>query len=152
VSSVPIRILLGDGSPAALQNVRAFLEHEGFEVLATSSDRHELVDQAVNLRPTVVILDDAMPRARVLAAAREILNLCHETQLILLAQEASEKEIIEAFQAGIRGYVMNADAAPDLARAIREVSCGRPFLSHGASRRLAQAYVPPAPIPPPVPK
>ena len=140
--SVPIRIVLGEGNPAGFQHLRAFLEREGFDVLGTASDSNELVDLAVSLQPAVVILDRALPRAGALKAARQILNLCRETQVILLTPHAAKRQILAAFRAGVRGYVEKADTTPDLARAIRDVSRGRLFLSSGASRTLTEAYLP----------
>jgi DNA-binding NarL/FixJ family response regulator len=150
MSSVPITILLGEGKPEGLQHVRAFLGREGFDVVGAASDSDELVDLAVSLRPAVVILDDVMPRESALTAAREILSLCRETQVILLTPHGAGAQILTAFRAGIRGYVLEADTTPDLARAIREVSRGRLFLSPGAGRRLTAEYLPQAAAPAPV--
>jgi DNA-binding NarL/FixJ family response regulator len=61
---------------------------------------------------------------------------------MLLSGRADEDQIIAAFRAGIRGYVVRADAPATLVRAIREVTGGRFFLSPGASRVLAQEYLP----------
>lgn len=143
-------ILLGDGTPPGLHDVRAFLEREGFEILGETGDGPELVQLAVGLRPALVIFDDSTPRMSALEAAHEILDLCRETRVILLSSGADEDEIVAAFRAGVRGYVVRADAQATLVRAIREVTGGRIFLSPGASRVLAQEWLPPTDSPPPV--
>ena len=147
---MPIGILLGGGNPPGLDDLRAFLEGEGFDVLGEASDGHEVVALAVSLRPAVVILDSSMPRASAVEAAREILKLCPETRVMLLSRRADEDQIIAAFRAGVRGYVVRADAPATLVRAIREVTDGRFFLSPGASRVLAQAFLPQTVSPLPV--
>ena len=139
---MPMGILLGDGNPPGFHIVRALLEREGFEILGEASDGPELVQMAVSLRPAVVIFDCSISRMSALKATHEILDLCRETQVMLLSCRADEDQVIAAFRAGIRGYVVRADAPATLVRAIREVTGGRFFLSPGASRVLAQEYLP----------
>ena len=139
---MPIAILLGDGTPPGLRDVRALLEREGFEILGEASDLRELVELAVSLRPAVVIFDCSLSRMSALKATREILDLCRETRVMLLSRRADEDQVIAAFRAGVRGYVVRADAPATLVRAIRAVTGGHFFLSPGASRVLAQEYLP----------
>ena len=139
---MPIGILLGGGNPPGLHIERALLEREGFEILGEASDLRELVVLAVSLRPAVVIFDCSISRMSALKATHEILDLCRETQVMLLSCRADEDQVIAAFRAGVRGYVVRADAPATLVRAIRAVTGGHFFLSPGASRVLAQEYLP----------
>jgi DNA-binding NarL/FixJ family response regulator len=128
------RILLADDAPAVRQVVRALLEQEGFEVIAEAENGQEAVRLAQALRPDVAILDLSMPVLNGLEAAREIQQACPRTHQILLTVCTEEHHIVAALRAGIRGYVVKAEAPEALARAIQEVSRGGVFLSPSASR------------------
>ena len=147
---MPSGILLGGGNPPGLDDLRAFLEGEGFDVLGEASDGHEVVALAVSLRPAVVILDSSMPRASAVEAAREILKLCPETRVVLVSPDAAGDEVIAAFRAGIRGCIAEADTTATLLRAIRDVADGHFFLSPCACRGITEAYLPQAVPPAPV--
>ncbi len=135
-----LRILLADDAPAVRQGVKGLLEREGFAVVGEATDGHEAVRLAQALSPDVAILDLSMPRLNGLDAAREIQQVCPWTHLILLTVSTEEHQIVSALQAGIQGYVVKAEAPEDLARAIREVSRGRIFLSPSASRVVIAVY------------
>jgi len=145
-SREPIRVLFGDGSLAGLRDILAVVDREGFDVVGNNRDRRELAALAFKLRPAVVVLDDAMPLESTLLVAREILRVDGRALLVLLARRAAEPEIVAAFRAGIKGYVLKADTRPELGRAIREVSRGGLFLSTGAGRGLTASYVDKAPM------
>lgn len=134
------RILLADDVPAIRQVVRALLEQEGFEVIGEAGNGQEAVRLAQALCPDVAILDLSMPELNGLEAAREIQQACPRTHQILLTVCTEEHHIVAALRAGIRGYVVKAEAPEALARAIAEVSRGGTFLSPTASRVAVDAY------------
>lgn len=122
-----MRILLADDAPVVRQGVRALLEREGFEIVGEATDGHEAVRLAQALHPDVAILDLSMPHLNGLDAAREIHQVCPRIHLIVLSVHTDEHLIVRAFWVGIRGYVVKARAAEDLAWAVEEVSRGRTF-------------------------
>jgi len=138
----PIRVLLGEGTGETLSGLRSLLVQEGFEVVGTSRHFRDVVGLAARLRPSVVILDDARPVEYALSVAREIVSVSCESQLLLLSGHAAESEIVAAVRAGIRAYVLRADATAEIGRAIRDVSRGGLFLSAGAGRGLAAKFLP----------
>lgn len=144
---MPLRILLADDSPAVRQGVKQLLQREGFEIVGEATDGDEAVRLALALDPDVAILDLSMPQLSGVDAAREIHQVCPRTHVILLTMHTEEHHIITALRAGIRGYVVKAEATEDLVRAIGEVSRGRIFVSPGAARAIIDAYL--AQDPPP---
>jgi two-component system response regulator NreC len=100
----------------------------GVQGILKSSPEWELCGQAVNgrdavrltgeLRPDVVILDVSMPEMTGIEAASIIAERFPETRVMLLTLHSSPEMIRNAFRAGVRGYVMKADAEEDLLRAL----------------------------------
>ena len=134
-----MRILLADDHPMFRQGLRALLEREGFEVVGEASDGHEAVRLARNLEPNVAVLDVGMPLLNGIDAAREIHRRVPRTQVVLLTMFEEDAFALEALRAGVRGYVLKAQAAADLVGAIREVVRGAIYLSPGISEAVVNA-------------
>jgi DNA-binding NarL/FixJ family response regulator len=135
------RILLADDHPMFRQGLKLLLEKEGFEVVAESADGHDAVAQARHLKPDIAVLDVGMPLLNGIDAARQINRQAPETQAILLTMYEEEAYVLEALRAGVRGYVLKAQASADLLSAIREVLRGAVYLSPGISETVVDAYM-----------
>ena len=145
---MPLRILLADDHPVVRQGFRALLEREGFEVVGEASDGREAARLAQALRPDLAVLDIAMPMLNGVDAAREVLKASPQTKPILLTVHTEDQYILEALEAGIRGYVVKTQAMEDLVQAIREVARGALYLSPRIAGTVVQAYLAKTELPP----
>lgn len=134
-------ILIADDHPMFRQGLRGLLEREGFEVVGEAADGHEAARLARQLKPDIAVLDLGMPRLNGIEAARDIYKRAPGTQVVLLTMYEDDAYVLEALRAGIRGYVLKAQAAADLLAAIREVLRGAVYLSPGISETVINAYV-----------
>jgi DNA-binding NarL/FixJ family response regulator len=137
---MPISVLLADDHVIVCQSLRAILEREGFQVVGEARDGRQAVRLARARRPDVAVLDVSMPLLNGLDAAREIQKTCPRTRTILLTVHAEEPYILQALQAGVRGYVLKSQAVNDLVRALQEVCRGAIYLSPGVSAAVVEAY------------
>jgi DNA-binding NarL/FixJ family response regulator len=136
-----VKILLADDHAMFRDSLKALLEREGFEVVAEASDGREAIKLTRRLNPELAILDLGMPLLNGIGAAREIRKRCLHTKTVLLTMFEEEAYVLGALQAGVRGYVLKAQAAADLVRAIQEVSQGSIYLSPGISRAVVDAFL-----------
>jgi two-component system, NarL family, response regulator NreC len=134
-------ILLADDHPMFRQGLRSLLEREGYEVVAEASDGHQATRLARQLNPRIAVMDIGMPLLNGIDAARDIHKHAPETEVVLLTMYEEEAYVLEALRAGIRGYVLKAQAAADLLAAIREVLRGAVYLSPGISKAVVDAYM-----------
>jgi DNA-binding NarL/FixJ family response regulator len=134
-------VMLADDHPMFRQGLKALLEREGFDVVAEAADGHEAVRLARQLNPSIAVLDIGMPLLNGIDAARDIHKQASDTEVVLLTMYEEEAYVLEALRAGIRGYVLKAQAASDLVGAIREVQRGAVYLSPGISKAVVDAYV-----------
>ena len=134
------RLLLADDHPMFRQGLRALLEREGYEVVAEAANGHEALRLARELNPDVAVLDLGMPLMNGIDAAREIQKRSPHTQVVLLTMYEEDAYVLDALRAGIRGYVLKAQAAADVVAAIREVLKGAVYLSPGISEAVVNAY------------
>ena len=138
---MPTRILLADDHQIVRQGLKALLEREGFAVVAEVADGQEAIRSARERCPDVAVLDFGMPLLNGLGAAREILQACPRAKAILLTMHTEDHYVLEALQAGVKGYVVKTQAAADLIRAIHEVLRGMMYLSPGVSQAVVEAYL-----------
>ena len=135
-----IRVLLADDHELVRQGLKALLERQGLEVVAEASDGREAVRLVRDCSPDLAVLDLTMPLLNGLDAAREILRLYPRTKTILLTVHSEAAYVLASLEAGVQGYVLKTQAAPDLLLAIDEVSRGSIYLSPRVSRTVVEAY------------
>jgi len=136
-----IRVLLIDDHPVVRQGLRALLERHGFDVVGEASDGREGVRLARHLKPDIAVVDLVMPLLNGIDAAREISTASRKTKTIILTMYIEDRYVIDALKAGVKGYVLKTQAAPDLVVAISEVFKGSTYLSPAASGALVEAYL-----------
>jgi DNA-binding NarL/FixJ family response regulator len=136
---MPISLVLADDHPIFRQGLKALLEKEGFNVLADCTNGIEAVAVVDKLHPDVAVLDFSMPRLNGLDAARQILGVSPRTKVIMLTIHREEQYVVEALNAGVKGYVLKSEAATELVEAIREAYKGNAYLSPGISRYAVES-------------
>ena len=83
----PIRVLIADDSPTALQSVCEYLHFAGgFQVVCTASDGLNAVQLAEYHRPDLALLDFRMPRLNGLQTARKLREMMPGLRVILYSE------------------------------------------------------------------
>jgi len=90
---------------------------EQFAVVGTACSCAEAQDLIPKLRPSVVLLDLAVPES--LATARALSELDPPTRLVALAVPESEQDVVACAEAGVSAWVAREASLEDLIRAIR---------------------------------
>jgi DNA-binding NarL/FixJ family response regulator len=134
-----VGVLVADDHPILRQGLKTFLEKEGFHVVAETADGYEAVRLTEQLHPDVVLLDISMPRLNGLDAAREILRTSPRTKVALLTVHREEQYLLEALRAGVKAYVLKAEAVNSLVQAIQEICRGNIYLSPHVCRGVVNA-------------
>jgi DNA-binding NarL/FixJ family response regulator len=127
----PIRIVIADDHPIFRDGLRRLLAVEpDFEVVGEAADGHEAVDRVRALRPDVLLLDLAMPKAGGLDALRELAGSRTDVRAVLLTASVDRDDALEAVRLGARGVVLKAAATPLLYKCIRAVVAGEYWIGH----------------------
>jgi DNA-binding NarL/FixJ family response regulator len=117
--------------------LRALLELEdGLRVVGEAGSGEEAVEQALKLRPDVVLMDVSMPGMNGLEATRRISALDIGVAVLVLTVHAEEEYLVPVVEAGGSGYLTKASADQDLVEAIRTVARGEVFLPEKAAGLL----------------
>lgn len=123
-----ITVLLADDHVIVAQGLESLLR-ESFDLVGTVRDGRALLEAARNLKPDVIVTDISMPLLNGLDAVRHLKNEGITSQIIVLTQHNERHFAIEAFRAGVSGYLLKMSAVDELETAIREAMQGRAYLT-----------------------
>lgn len=132
-----IRILLADDHPVVRDGLVAVLGTQpNFEVVAEASNGHEMIEQALRLRPDVILLDLEMPEMDGVQALRELRAQQPDARVLVFTAFDTDERIVGAIQAGALGYLLKGAPRDELFNAIRVVSRGGSLLQPVVQSRL----------------
>jgi two-component system, response regulator PdtaR len=113
-----VRILVAEDETIIRLDLRALLEHAGFEVCAEARDGEEAVALARSERPDLALLDVKMPKLDGIEAARRILEE-RPIPIVMLTAYGQAELVERAAEAGVFGYLVKPFREQDLLPAIR---------------------------------
>lgn len=139
-----IRILIADDHKIVRMGLKAlFSAEKDLSVVGEAENGVLAVEQAILLRPDIVIMDLVMPQKDGVAATQELSERLPDTKVIVLTSYSTSDTIAAAIAAGARGAVMKSADDNDLLAAIHAVAAGKSFISQEVKGLLA--VDPPAP-------
>ena len=134
-----LRVLVAEDHQLVSDGLVALLRAAGHEIVGRASDGQTAVRLAETLNPDIAILDASMPLLNGIDASRAIQRVRPDTKAIIVTVHDEDEYVLNAFRAGVRGYVLKKQAASDLLQAIKEVQAGSVYVSPGMSRALVDA-------------
>ncbi len=132
-----IRVLVVDDHTLLRDGISALLRlAPDMEVVGEAADGKEALAKVMELRPEVVLMDLEMPVMDGLEASRKICARYPDVSVLVLSQYQDAEHVLEAVEAGVKGFVNKNAASAELATAIRSVHGGDSYLSPAAARLL----------------
>ncbi len=130
-----ITVLLVDDHHLVRRGFRRLLEDDpSIRVVGEASNGEEAVRLVAELRPTVIVMDAAMPGTSGLAATRTIRAANPDAAILMLSMHAEETLVRQALDAGVRGYILKNALDLDLAAAVKRVAAGQAVLDPAVVR------------------
>ncbi|MBX9472451.1 response regulator [Microcella sp.] len=141
-----IRVLVADDHAVVRAGIVALLAAEpGIEVVGEAVDGEDAVEQALALRPDLVVMDVRMPRLTGDAATAAIRAQADEVRVLVLTTYESDASILSAIEAGASGYLLKAAPADELIAGVRSVAAGEVALSPAIAAQLVARMREPSP-------
>lgn len=103
-------------------------EMEGLEVVAIAEDGKAAVQQAVETKPSVVLMDINLPEMDGIEAARQIKLNVPNCRILMVSGDEGDDAIVAAFAAGADGFCTKSTVLEQLETAIRTVASGQAWL------------------------
>ncbi len=136
-----IRLLLVDDHDVVRVGLKSFLQtQEGLSVVAEAANGEQAINQALQVKPDVILMDISMPEMDGLEATRRLRNLCPDSLVLALTVHDDKQYFMQMLAAGASGYITKQSAADDLVAAIFTVAKGNIYLQPALARWLLDDY------------
>ncbi len=120
-----ITVLLVDDHILVRRGFRRMLEDEpDVRVIGEAGDGHDAVEAAARLRPSVIVMDFALPSMNGAVASRMIIKANPEAAILILSMHAEATYVRTCLEAGVRGYLLKNAMDLELVDAVRQVAAG----------------------------
>lgn len=122
-----LNVMVVDDSALTIKRLQAMLEQLGHKVTITCKSGLEAVETFRDLiakqqpLPGLVTMDITMPDMDGIGATRQILEMSPETLIIMVTSHGQEQMVIEAIEAGAKGYVLKPFKVEKLQESINSV-------------------------------
>jgi NarL family two-component system response regulator LiaR len=139
-------ILIVDDHPLMRLALRTQIEREpNWSVAGEATNGREGVEQAMALRPDIILMDLLMPEVDGITAIQQIVQACPKAHILVLTSSADDQHLAAALRAGATGYLMKDAPLEELLRAIQDVGEGRPVVPPALLRRVFDSQASPFP-------
>ena len=122
------RILLADDHKLITESLKNILEPQ-YEVVGIVEDGHQLVKEALRLRPDVIVVDISMPRLNGLEAVRQLNKKQLTAKIIFLTMHADVTYATRALELGAVGFIIKHSAPAELLEAVEKALLGKIHIS-----------------------
>lgn len=137
--AVQIRVLIADDHAPTRDDVRRALREGGLVVCAEAADAAHAVQQALETKPDICLLDLRMPGGGV-AAAWEIAARLPTTKVVMLTVSAEDADLFGALRAGAVGYLVKDLDFRLLPRALSDVVDGKAAIPGELVTRMVKQF------------
>jgi DNA-binding NarL/FixJ family response regulator len=152
--SSPTRIVVADDQRVVREGLAMLLRLlPGIEVVGTARDGEEALALVEELTPDVVLMDLRMPRCDGVEATRRLRERGSATRVVVLTTFADDRSVVDALQAGARGFLTKDAGAEEIQQAIAAVVSGAAAIDPAVQHHLVNAVAGglPATVQPPTP-
>jgi two-component system, NarL family, response regulator LiaR len=119
--------------------LRAFLKQIGdFNLLGEATSGYEAVEQILQLKPDVVLVDIGLPDLDGINVTRRIKIALPGTRVLMLTASEDAKDVFESLDAGADGYVLKGNYSISLEMAIRSVQIGSVWLDPAIAKMVVR--------------
>lgn len=125
-----IRIVLADDHRIFREGIVSLLgKFPDMDVVAQADDGREAIQRALELRPSVVIMDVAMPGLNGIDATLRLHQEAPDTAVLALSMHSDRRFVTAMLRAGASGYLLKTCPSEELIAAIRTVARRQVYLS-----------------------
>ncbi len=134
-----LRILIADDHSLFRDGMVSLLRAAGMNVVGEAGDGQEAIDEALRLKPDLVLLDINMPRGGGLEALRQIRKKLPDTKVVMLTVSDDDNNLVEAVTSGAQGYLLKSQDAKGFIASLDSLERGEAAISRKMTTHLMNA-------------
>lgn len=133
-----IRVLIADDHFIVREGLKQVLSrYMDIEIGGEAQTCREVLKKVMEEAFDIVLLDVKMPDRLGLDIIKEIKEKKPDLPVLMLSAYPEEQYAMAALKSGAAGYLVKESLPKELIKAIREVSCGRRYISSSLAARMA---------------
>jgi DNA-binding NarL/FixJ family response regulator len=134
-----ITCVIADDHPPIVDAATRFLTAAGFVVAGTAQTGEQALAAVQQHAPSVCIADIQMPHMGGIELVRHVARVAPETAVLIYSGFSEQALVMDALDAGARGFALKDGPMDDLARAIDIVASGSVYIDPVLAGTLAGA-------------
>ncbi len=136
-----VKVLIVDDHALFRDGIRALLSsYDEIDIVGEASDGSESIKKALELAPSVILMDLIMPGMNGLEATHRILKKMPKAKVLFLTQYETKEYVLSAIKAGAAGYIPKKALGSELLKAILEINKGNYYLYNSVLPTLIDGY------------
>ena len=134
-----IKLLLVDDHQMVRLGLSSYFSiQDDMEVIGEAEDGQEGMNQALSLRPDVILMDLVMDGMDGIEATKEILAQWPEAKIIIVTSFIDDEKVFPAMEAGASGYMLKTSSASEIADAIRSAYEGDTVFEEEVTQKIIE--------------
>lgn len=130
-----VRVLIVEDHDMARMGLSVILSNsDKIEIAGMCADGLEGVNNALSLKPDVVIMDIGLPTIDGIEATRKIKEQSNDIRVLMYTSREGDDDIFDSFKAGADGYITKGSTAEQTISAVLAVSEGAGWLDPAIAR------------------
>jgi len=140
--SEKLRVLIAEDHQTVREGVKLLVNAQAdMEVVGEAGDGELAIEEAVRLKPDIILMDISMPNLNGLKATKRLRRLIPDIKILTLTRHTDDGYLQQLIGAGANGYVLKQSAPTELINAIRTVAEGNAYLDPSLTRKVMGGYV-----------
>jgi DNA-binding NarL/FixJ family response regulator len=137
-----IKVILVDDHVIVRDGIKALISDEAnINIITEASSASELAGKLEVYRPDVILMDINLPDSNGIEITRELKESRPEIKILILSMHMEEDFIVNAIEAGAKGYLPKTTSKKELISAINTISSGEDYFNETISNILIKSYV-----------
>ncbi len=136
--SSTIRVLIADDHAIVREGLKQIIGDGGNLIVAGEAANGQQAIQRVRAGGIdVLLLDISLPDKNGIEVLKQVKKECPALAVLMLTMHREDQYAIRAIKAGASGFLNKQSAPDELVTALREVACGRKYISAALAQELA---------------
>lgn len=138
--SAKTRLLLAVEHALLRDGLARILMSAGIEVIGQAADGGEVLHEVARRRPSVALIDAALPPRGGVALARDLREQQPDLRLAIISLARDDEALFAAMRAGVHGLLDATADAAQLVECVDDITAGEFFVGPRLAGRLLQRY------------